>query len=246
MLNQSLDPRYLQLFREYSNAIRAFEIATKKRKSIRAQFDKMRKATPIPRRPVGAPSNFTIPQGTKPAANQASRTRERKIYLGKILGWAKIIYTSAPSKDAPDPTAVFDTDKLYDDISLRLHWNAKNRYENAKRAYFDYVRRQNMQQHYGRAKVAINHAANLQVLGVEGAGESALDEARAEVEKACQNAWKIYQSSPSPKSDDVKVLLLENLAEAQLVGLDDSTVAKSMEGEIVRLINAGALGMVEK
>jgi hypothetical protein len=246
MVSQSLDPKYLQLYREYSSTIRAFENATKDRRRVRAQFEARKKAPPNPRRPVGSPRDFRIPRRKNPAASQIPLTRERKVYLGTILGWAKIIYTSPPSTDSPDATMAIDANKIYDDMSLKLYWNAKNRYDNAKRAYFDYVRGQNIERHHANARRALSHAANLQLLGAESADGAALEEARAEVEKAAKNAWAIYQTSPSPKSDEVKVLLLESCEDVQLIGLDDSTVAKSIEGEIVRLFNAGALGMVKK
>ena len=58
------------------------------------------------------------------------------------------------------------------------------------------------------------------------------------MEGACRNAWGLYQSSPAPKSQAIKVLLCENLADAQFVGLESPTT-HSMHQEIMRLVNSG-------
>jgi hypothetical protein len=246
MQRQTIDPKYLRLYQEYSSAIRAFENATKDRSRVRSQLKRQRTASPKPRRPVGSPRDFRIPENVRPATRQATPAPAKKIYLGKILGWAKIIYTTAPSVASSDPTRLIDPNKTHEAISLQMYWNAKNRYESSRQAFFDYVRRRNIEVHRGRAKQALSHAANLQILGAEGADEAAWEEAKLEVEKACQNAWAIYQGSPSPKTDEMKILLLESCADAQAIGLDGSHILQTMEVEMLRAFNAGELTMVEK
>jgi hypothetical protein len=90
-----------------------------------------------------------------------------------------------------------------------------------------------------RAADAATHKANLQILGMDADGGS-LDELRTEVEAACRNALELYRNAPQPKSDDIKVVLIENLADAQLTGLESPTVA-SMETELGTLVKSGAV-----
>jgi hypothetical protein len=235
------DVKYQQLYREYANAIRRYDNAIKDRRRVRARVEAKRRAAPLPRRPVGSPRGFRIPQAPPRPAQRPPKQRERRIYLGKILGWAKIVHTAPPVSDSPDPDALFDSDRLYDSTSLKLYQNAKLHYESCKKAFFDYVRRQNIDVHHQRAEAAVGHAANAQLLGDDSAAEKAIEEAQGEVEQACRNAWAVYQRSPSPKSDSVKVLLLEHLGEAQLMGLDDRDICKSMQMEAQRLLKAGVL-----
>jgi hypothetical protein len=77
----------------------------------------------------------------------------------------------------------------------------------------------------------------LQLLGINGPDEKYFEEAKKEIGQACQNAWKIYQTSATPKSQEMKILLLESLAEAQFVGIDESPVAKEMQAEVLRIIS---------
>jgi len=156
--------------------------------------------------------------------------------MGEILGWATLA-PSATLEPERDPATDFDLEKLYDKTSLTLYWNTKIHYEKAKRAFFDYVRKQNHQLHREQAISALSHAANLQLLGVEGPDETKIEEAKREIELACKNAWRIYQTSPTPKSHEMKILLLESLAEAQFVGLDESPTVKEMQAECVRIIS---------
>lgn len=156
--------------------------------------------------------------------------------MGEILGWAILAPTAAIEPTA-DTSADFDVDKLYDKTSLAIYWNVKIHYEKARRAFFDYVRKQNIQLHREQAKSALSHAANLQLLGDNGSGEKFLEEAKSEIERACQNAWRIYQTSGTPKRHEMKVLLLENLAEAQFVGLDESPTVRAMSEEAVRIMS---------
>jgi|GEM_PF-6859979 len=93
------------------------------------------------RRPVGSPDGFTIPRSATSKIAPTPAPQEMSVYLGKILGWAKLAGISRPLPDAADPTAEFDVDSVYDRIQLQLYWNAKNYYEKWKKDFFDYVRR---------------------------------------------------------------------------------------------------------
>jgi hypothetical protein len=246
MSSYSIDHKYMQLYRDYSTAIQAFENATRDRARVRTQIERARRVRPGTRRPVGSPRDYRFPQSPRPAAQAAVQpTQVQRLYLGKILGWVELVGMSSAPSEHPSPAAAYDTNKVQDGISQKMYWNAKERYEKARAAFFDYVRRQNIETHRGRAEQALGHAANLQILGA-GGDEAAWAEAQAEVQKACENAWGIYQSAPTPKSDEDKLLLIESLADAQLVGIDGVLVTQSMERELVQLMNAGELGMVRK
>ena len=233
------DPQYLRLYHEYSNAIRAYENALRHRQHVRRQLSARRRAQAPVRRPVGSPVNYRIPQSTAVRPPAGTRPPERRIYLGDILGWAKITYTSPPVTPMQDPAADFDVNKLYDTTSMHLYWNAKNHYQKCKQAFFDYVRRRNIDLHKQRAVEGLSHAANLQFRGADG-DESVLEGVRREVEGACQNALAVYRSTQDPTNDEVKTILVENLADAYLVGLAGSTV-NSMEEELNSLIRTGSV-----
>ncbi len=239
------DPKYLQLYQDYAKAIQAFENATKDRRRVRNQLAVKR--SPVikalrewGRRPVGSRPTTRIPRGrpAPPRAPGGSAARIRQIYLGDILGWAKIVLTPTVVSKL-DPGDRVDVDKLYDQTSRRLYWNAKAHYEKCKRAFFDYVRHQNIDLHKERAKGALAHGANLQMLGVDESDEPGfMKKAREEVEAVCRNVWALYQSSGAKKSTEMKELLLESVADAQYVGLESPTV-KMMTTEMTRLVNSG-------
>lgn len=232
------DPQYLRLYRAYSKAMRAYENAIRDRQRVRRQLSARRRAQAPVRRPVGSPADYRIPQSTAARSPAAAKPRERRIYLGDILGWAKITYTS-PVAPMQDPAADFDVNKLYDTTSLHLYWNTKIHYQKCKQAFFDYVRRHNIDLHRQRAAQHASHAANLQILGADD-DESALEDVKREVEGACRNALGVYRSAQYPKNDEVKTILIENLADAQLVGLEGSTV-NSMEEELNALTRTGSV-----
>lgn len=241
------DERFLELYREYAKAIRGFEDATKDRRRVRAQIAARPKAPPAPRRPVGSPPGYRIPAAPQHSATRPAPKKERRIYLGKILGWAKIVYTSPPFNDAPDASA------LYDETSLRLYWNAKEHYLKCKKAFFDYarqatndVRRERIREHLEKAKAEATHLANLQYLGAEDIDETGLEAVQAEVEAACKEAWAIYQRTPDPKSDAAKLELINAQVDAQLTGADKSPIGQTIQTEIGRLINSGGLSIVKR
>jgi len=247
MIPAPTDAKYVQLQREYAKALQAYKNAIEDRRRLRERLAAQRHAQPAPRRPVGSPSDFKIPQASIPQYRPPTQQREKSIYLGKILGYAKIIYTTSPTTGL-DPSASFDVDKAFDETSLRLYWNAKEHYLRCKKAFRDYARqladrrsRQQIQQHRAAARMEFKQAATAQLLGADELGEAALARAQAEVEKACQQVWAIYQRSPSPKSDEAKLELLLGLQDVQLVGLEGTAVGRAMADEVGSFLEAGKL-----
>lgn len=231
------DPEYLRLYKEYAHAIRAYENAVRDRRSKRARFKAKNKESTV-RRPVGSPSDFKIPPEDKKSSQPTQKPIPHRIYLGPILGWAKIIYTES-IPPATDPSSDIKVEKFYDQISLELYWSKKNHYDKCKRAFFDYVRRRNIDLHREHAREELRYEAMGQMLGFEDQ-EDGLKEAQAEIEAACQAAWKIYQSNPEPRSTEVIKLLLQSLSDGQLVGLESQTV-RQMEAEVTNLLNSGKI-----
>lgn len=238
------DPEYLRLYHDYATAIRRFENATRDRRRVRDRLTVRHQ--PVleilddwMRRPIGAPldARFSAREPDPPPAPRPPPEPQR-FYLGPILGWAKVIPTTPPAVD-PVGYVPLDVDKLYDETSLHLYWNEKARYEKCKRAFFDYVRRQNIEAHREHAIGEVKHGVNLQLLGMDDDAEPRfLQNARTEVEAVCRNALALYRRAGSERSDEVKVLMLESLAEASFVGLESRTVT-AMQQELERLIETG-------
>lgn len=240
------DPNYLRLYREYAAAIRAFENASRDRRRVRNRLKARRSPDSQPtRRPVGSPPGTRIPpEPQRPPRGAEEHPHVRHVYMGEILGWATL--RPAESVEAqPDAVPELDADELYDRLSLKLYWNAKSHYLDRKRAFFDYVRRQNLDTHRAQARDALDHGARLQLLGVDDESLDFLAEARREVDAACENAWKLYQSSPTPKSFEAKVLLVESIADAQYVDLESPTV-RAMQAELQHLVSSGAVQQGER
>jgi len=133
---------------------------------------------------------------------------------------------------------------MYDEISLQLYWNVKMEYEEAKRAFFDYVRRKNffddvrqknIEHSKEKARAALDRAANLQLFGLDHDADDEIEAAREEVQVAYENAWKLYQTSSSKDSIGMKLLLLNTLADAQFVGLE-STTTQNITGALSDVI----------
>ena len=242
----TMDPEYLRLYHEYAAAIQMFEIARQKRQRDREQLTARRNSPPPVRRPVGSPTNFWISQDAPTVSAATTKPPERKIYMGEILGWATIVPASA-SYPAGGGGEQIDLSKFYDDLSRQLYWNAQKHYQDCKRAFFDYVRRQNISEHREKARDEAMHVANLQMLGVETQGNQ-FTGLKQEIEAACRNALALYRSAPNPKSDAMKIILLENLADAMLVGLDDgsSSTVSAMVDEMNTLINLNLLKVHNK
>lgn len=238
-MSAQTDPRYMQLYRDYSKAIQGYQNALNDRKRVRTQLaNKAHSAKESDRRPVGSPADFRIPE--EPARGPAPQPKPsvRKVYMGPILGWAKLVGTSPQLPGGGEPDATFDVNATYDATSFQLYWNAKNHYEKCKRAFFDYVRMKNIDLHKQRAMAAVSHAANVQFLG--GTGDEPLADAKREIDASCRNAWGLYQSAPDPKPRAVILLLLENYADAQLVGLESPTTHQIGQ-EVNSLIHTGVL-----
>lgn len=241
---------YLRLYREYAKAIRAFENATRDRRRVR-ELLKNKAKRQVDRRPVGSKPR-TQPSKPADAASDSSAQSSRKpakswsrrVWMGTILGWATIQGVSTQDPD-PEPEPEFDVDRGYDNTSLGLYWNAKRHYLKTKRAYFDFVRRSQITEARKRARENSRYTANLQLLGVESTG-GALRSVQEEMKVACHAAWKIYESSPNPKSEAVKKLLLELLSESQLVGVEevDPGIMKTMQKEVNTLVDSGQLKKV--
>ncbi|MEE8160158.1 MAG: hypothetical protein V3T61_00830 [Acidobacteriota bacterium] len=163
--------------------------------------------------------------------------------MGKILGWATIQGVSVPDPE-PEPEPEFDVDRMVDYLSLGFYRNAKEHYLRAKRAFFDFARRSQIREARNRARQNTRHAANLQMLGVE-SSESIMRPAQEEMKVASHAAWRIYQSSRDPKSDEAKAVLVQVLSEAQLVGVEnvDPAIMEKIQKEVNKLIDSGQLKM---
>lgn len=231
------DPQYLQLYHDYARAIQAFENATNDRRRVRSRITAKR--PPVVRRPVGSPPGTRIPNSPAPAFRSPSAAaRPQRVYLGDILGWVTIKPSATVVPEA-SPVPDMDVDRLYGQISLQLYWNAKIHYQKCKRAFFDYVRRQNVDLHKDRAKAELGHGANLQLLGADDSDDPEFwREAKKEIDAACRNAWALYQTAGAKKSTQAKKLLIQSIADAQYFGLESPTV-KAMTSEMYRLISAG-------
>lgn len=213
------DPEYLRLYQDYAWAIQAFENAITDHRRVR---DQLAVARP-PRRPVGSPPGTRIPSGHPgPAGGAVQAPRPRRIYLGTIPGWATIVPTATVMPRLPaDVSEDIDLDGS---MRIRL-WSAKAHHEECQRAFFGYVRRRNIDSHRQRARGSFASGANLQLLGADDFADDDEDpqfikDARREVEAVCRNVWALYQGSGAKESTDMKVLLVESIADAQLVGLE--------------------------
>jgi hypothetical protein len=230
------DLTYHRLFENFTGAMQGYKNAITDRKRIRNLLAVKR--SPVlqafqqhQRRPVGSPQDFRIP---KPAQHRSviniQGNKERRIYLGHILGFAKIIYTQSITPE-PEPDMSIEFDKLYDQTSLRLYWNVKKNFDKSKKDFLDFS-------HRNRTREALNSVVNRQYLGVE--DDDTLSEGRREVEAGCVKNWNFYKSSPTPKSMAAISILLESLADANFVDLDSPTV-KSISQEVSKLIMSGTV-----
>ena len=243
-----IDPEYMRLYRRYVKALKAYEIALEKRRAARARWKERKKQPPVPRRPVGAPAGFRIPRKPSVKGTKGYKPQEMRVYMGKILGWARMVGVSPPLPGEFDPTADYNVDEK---LQLDMYWRAKIHYEECKREFFEYARRgpksrggrrptRGYRKNLTRAKGHIEYAIPGQILGAEGISEAALENARREVETACYKLWDNYRDNPDDKQV-VKDLIQDGLVEAQLHGLDDSPIVKTIQNEIDRLVNSGKI-----
>jgi len=242
-----LDPEYLRLYRQYVKSMQAFEIMVRKRSEHRARWMASQGMPPTQRRPVGASPPPGISRTSSGGTLPASRKATKGIYLGDILGWAKIIVDSSPVEEGADPTADFSASVIFDKVQLELYWNAKLHYEKCRKEFFDYVRRglageyKSMSSAYQgnlrQAKGYLRTAAEMQWQGVDDAAADAeIRKAELEVESACSKIWEIYLKNPEKKI--TRLMLLEGLVDAQLVGIDDSPIVQKMMDELQRILSA--------
>jgi hypothetical protein len=244
-----IDPEYMKRYRRYVKALKAYEILLKKRRETRARWQERQKKPSAPRRPVGSPPG-SVQHRTPPVkAGPRYKPQEMRVYMGKILGWAKLVGVSPPLPEGADPAAEYNVDES---IQLQIYWNAKIHYEKCKREFFDYARRgpksrggrrptRGYQKNLARARGYNEYAANLQFLGIVQASEAALENARREVETACYKLWDNYRDNPNDKQV-IKELIRDGLVEAQLHGIDDSPIVIKITEEINHLVNSGKIG----
>jgi hypothetical protein len=238
-MTNTRDEKYLRLYHEYAQAIQAYENAISNRTRARAAL-RHRTYEDGQRRPIGFESNISKPLTSPSGVPAGAGAKPFSIYLGDILGWVTFKPWS-PEIAEYDECPEIDALQMADNISLHLYWNVKLHFEKCKRAFFDYVRNKNIEVHKERAVDALNYAANLQLLGAEGADEHGLSQACQEVEAICRNAWALYQSEQEPKSMKMVLLLLNSVAEAQAVGAEQNSVVEAMTIEVNRLLSIGML-----
>jgi hypothetical protein len=248
-----LDPEYLRLYRRFVKAIKAYEIALQKRRAVRERMRNRYKVAKPPRRPVGSPADYRIPQEAPRKGRSTKKKKPFRVYMGKILGWVTFKETSPEIDNSADWDADFDVLALHAEISRHLWFNAKDEYNKHKRAFFDYALhrkrkpgqkrppKRDYSTNLARAKDATNYGVDLQLLGVEGGEEKAIEEAAMHVEAACYKAWENYQNEPEPKSRAAIKELIVITAESMLYPLDGSPITQKMTDEINRLSNEGIL-----
>lgn len=234
-VDASADPGYRKLVENYRAAFRQFRIAADNRKRVRNLLAVRR--SPVlgaldryQRRPVGSPADFRIPRQAPPAPRPITRPRDRRIYLGPILGFATVIYTPSITPSAePDPWP--EVEQVYGEMSRHLYWNAKAHLEKCEEALLDYT-------HRTETKADLRDAAAKQMLGVDDTDET-MAALQRDVEAGCRKVWALYERDTG-KSQATMHLLLETLADAQFVGLESPTVTQ-MEGAVHDLTSKGVV-----
>jgi hypothetical protein len=235
------DDKYLRLYHEYAEAIQAYENAISSRTRTRQILRQKAYENSQPRKATEFAAQIKTPLASPTGAPSRAGAKPPTVYLGKILGWVTFREWSPEISNYTESDV--DALQMFDNISLNLYWNAKQHYEKCKRAFFDYVRNQNIQIHRQRMVDAMNYAATLQLLGVSGADEHGLDAVYQEVEALCRNVWALYQSAPEPKSGEMVLLLIHSYAESQIVGAEQSSIIELMTLEINRLLAEGTLSL---
>jgi hypothetical protein len=243
-----IDPEYMRLYRRYVKALKAYEIALKKRRAARARWKERKKQPPAPRRPMGAPPGFKTPRTPSVKGTKGYKPHEMRVYMGKILGWARMVGVSPSLPGESEPTA---DNNVHENLQLDMYWKAKIHYQECKRAFFEYARRRpksrggrrptrGYRKNLAEAKGHTEFAANAQLLGFLDMSEVYLENARREVETACYELWDNYRDNPDDKGV-IKDLIQDGLVDAQLYGLDDSPIVKIIQNEIDRLISSGKI-----
>jgi len=241
-----IDQEYMRLYRRYVKALRAYENMLEKRKQSRARWKERRKQPPKPRRPIGSPppkeERSTAPVKTE----KNEKPKFRQIYLGKILGWAKVVGVTPPLP--PDYRPLVEHD-IFDRTQLALYWNAKLYYQKCKKEYFEYALRgpktrkgrrptTGYRKNRARASGHIADAAYAQMTGDQEASEKAIKNGQMEQERACYELWDNYRDNP----EDLQVLsdlIQYGLVDAQLLGMSERRIVIVIQNEINRLDNSG-------
>lgn len=230
------DPQFQKLKLELKKASIAFKNAVEHRGRVRQMFKDNRTKPKPARRPVGSPSDFRIPEEQPGSKAAPQKTKEFKIYMGPILGWQKL-------RPAPGPAAVsgpedpLNVDKFFDQVSLKLYWNAKMYYLHCKDKFDKYVRKEIEKKRLPAAEF-LRFGEYSQLLGMSGDGF--IKGAKNVVEKNCKEALAYIKSFPEEKPREAIILFLENMADSQFVGLEGETT-KQMESELQVLHSSGQL-----
>jgi hypothetical protein len=237
------DPEFRKLKSEFEKAKNEYEIALQHRERVRQMLTKKREEIISSRRPVGAFSNTDEPEEKASKPQNSKIDKGFRIYLGPILGWICLVSSanSLPLQEPEDYSYIKDT---FDQISLKIFWRARDRYEKCKKNLEKYVPkekyvRREIEMLRNRIKVNLNDEANLQLLGIE-SSDSNIKQAQQKVEEACKIALAFYKSQPNPKSKRAIVVLLENLADSQFLGWESPTT-ESMQKEFEILFQEGRL-----
>jgi hypothetical protein len=220
-------------------------------KKLKADFDKavsryvtaifhsqrVREIVKTERRPVGSAGDYKISENTIHKEKKTQKPEEFRVYMGDILGWQKL----NPSPSVPESVSneKFDTQKVFDEISLKFFWDARENYRRCKEALLKYVYYSTADTYDRKVRETLSFEATKQLLGI-GSGEKALEAAKSEIEKKCKAALAYYRSSPEPKSREVIIVLLKSLTDANLVGLESKTT-EDMHTELGVLSGAGLL-----
>ena len=238
------DLEYRKLKADYDKVKNEYVIAVLHRNRVRKMLRKQRTEKRPERRPVGAPENIVIPPEQVVSGMQGlKKEKDFRINLGPILGWITLVLSTNPLP-MDDPMADFNVDDTFDQVSLGIYWNAKTPYLRCKEALKRYVPkekfvREEIASHNNLAREVLNREAYRQLLGLD-YHESDFDDARREIEESCKVALAFYRSSPEPKSRGVIIMLLENLADSQFIGLESETKNEMLK-ELYILENKGRL-----
>lgn len=229
------DPKFQKLKAELEKATIAYKNAIQHRKRVRKMFEEKRTKPKPVRRPVGSPKDYRIPEETPSTQVSQQKPMDFKIYMGPILGWQKL--RAAPTISPSPPEEPFQVDKTFDQVSLKLYWNAKTHFQRCKDEFDKYIK-QVLDRKRIPARNAVTHQANMQILGISEVAD--FTEARSAVEKNCKEALVYYKSFPQDKPREAIIPLLENMADAQFVDLESDTTSQ-MHSEMQILHNAGKL-----
>lgn len=245
-----IDAEYMRLYREYVKAMRALEIGLERRRRIRRQIGERRKAQPRARRPVGIRPGAVLREAPAAPAPPPPKPPPLRVDMGPILGVQEFGTTATDRSTVIDPALDIDTDALLDRVTLQEFRRTKAHYQEARKAFFDYVRRLRSRavvmaglearRHLATAKRHLSYAALDQWHGHDAAADDLLEAAGAEVLDYCAKIWEAYQKAR--ESPVARKVLMAALAEAQALNVDDEGVAPAMQAEVNRLVDEANRG----